>query len=211
MNNYYETCLLTLNDLIERGKELEALDLVSKELSLPYVPEPYFTQFSRLRDSIVIDSRPSSQFFEHQDEIGSAFLGNEALQHKALMSLERMNLRSMEASLRSWLGDSLIPDWIKKQLLFFMMEQDFNLELQILINEKLHLLNTKDLQSPFSSKSFLLCEHELREKLESDNPSLLILCVSHLEHLALSAFPFSKLEVSSDHIISEVKSFLGEA
>ena len=84
MNNYYETCLLTLNELIESGETRSALELVSKELGMPYVPEPYFTQFNQIRDSIILDSRPSSQYFENEDEINFALMGNEALQYKAL-------------------------------------------------------------------------------------------------------------------------------
>lgn len=210
MNNYYETCLLTLNELIESGETRSALELVSKELGMPYVPEPYFTQFNQIRDSIILDSRPSSQYFENEDEINFALMGNEALQYKALMSLERMNLRSIEASLRTWFVEPLIPDWIKKQLLFFMMEQSYFLEVHIKLNSEDHFLNIKDLINPFSTEAFVQCETSLRDKLESHNPSLLILCVSHLEQLALNAFPFKVIDVDCDAIITEVKSFLGE-
>lgn len=210
MNNYYETCLLTLNELIDNGQTKEALELVSKELEMPYVPEPYFSQFNQIRDSIVLDSQPSSQYFEDEDEIGFALLGNEALQYKALMSLERMNLRSLESKLRQWFKDPIIADWIKKQLLFFMMEQDFHLEIELVLNSQEHLLNIKDLINPFSTKAFVECENTLRDKLESHNPSLLILCVSHLEQLALNAFPFKVIDINADTIIDEVKSYLGE-
>lgn len=209
MNNYYETCLATLNDLIESGKQKEALDLVSQELRMPYVPEPYFSQFEGIRDAIVVDQRTGSQFFEDVEEIGLALKGNEALQHKALMSLERMNLRSIQDSLSRWFMDRIIPDWIKKQLLFFLMEQDLNLEIQIELDSKKHLINTADLKNPFASEAFVQCELALRHRLESHNPSLLILCVSQLEQMALSAFPLGEGVFVAGDIIAEVERYLG--
>lgn len=208
MNNYYETCLATLNELIQGGKENEALSLVSQELAMPYVPEPYFSKFEAIRDHIVIDRSPASRYFEDVESIGAALLGNETLQHKALISLERMNLRQDIDTLLLWFKEPLIPDWIKKQLLFFAMEQDLNLEVEINLDSKDHVLNLKDLKNPFATQSFVNCEKELRDILESHNPSMLLLCVSHLETKALEAFPLSKVEFKASDIVLEVESYL---
>ena len=211
MNNYYESCLKTLNELISQNQEDQALTLVLSELAMPYVPQPYFSQFEAIRDSIVIDRNQGSAYFDDLDDISFALKGNDALQHKALISLERMNLRVAMDDLKRWFADSLIPDWIKKQLLFFMMEQELKENVFIKFKDKEIEVNSGTLRNPFNSSGFIECEKELVSLLESHNPSLLLLCKAHLEQSALDAFPFTEVSLDAKQLVDQVESYLSGA
>lgn len=207
MSNYYDECLKQIDDLLKVGKNKEALDQVSTELQMPYVPEPYFSKFNQYLNEIVVDAKPKSQYFESVEEIEFALMGNEALQQKAILSLERMNLRSEAQWIQDILVDEKIQDWVKKQILLFMMEQELQGTYPILMQGLQEEIKIQELIHPQASVAYATCAKGLQEALESDNPSMLILCMGELEMMALEAFPHQMESISSAEIIQRVASY----
>lgn len=208
MNNYYETCIDSIHTLLNEGKQREALALVDEELRMPYVPEPYFSQLQIIRDSVRIDTAPSSKYFEDIDELDEALRGNELLQHKAIISLERMNLRNEMTFVQKWLVDECIEDWIKKQILFFLMDQSIDAVLQLKLKMTDHVINTAQLENPLLSDAYQSCVLQLGDMLESENPSLLILCLGALEQRVLDAFPIPIDDLRAEEILDTVNTYL---
>ena len=206
MNNYYETCLETIQTHIKENNLKEALRMIQEELSLPYVPEPYYSTFLNLRDGIVIDDKPKAQFFETVDMIEHAFYGNEALQIKAILSLERMNLRMHLDWIKRLLQDDLLDPTIKRQLLFFMMDQDIQGTYAVSL-KGVETVTIESLRHPFDSDTYRQCESDLKEALESSNPSLLLMCMSELESDVMEYFPLQKDTLDAKAIIERVKSY----
>ena len=208
MDNYYETCLKNIQDLLEKNAETKALALLDEELRLPYVPEPYFSKFKSIRDGIRIDQQPASKYFENLDEIDVALRSHEALQHKAMISLERVNLRSEIEWMRLWLKDPLIEDWIKKQLLFFSLSQEINAIFECSIQSEEHLINMSELENPYSSLTYTKTLKDLKDMLESKNPSMLILCEMELNQNIMDAFPFKLDNLDAKEIVRTVEGYL---
>ena len=209
MDNYYETCLKNIQVLLGKNEESKALTLLDEELRLPYVPEPYFTQFKSLRDGIRIDQQPASKYFENLDEIDVALRSHEALQHKAMISLERVNLRSEIEWIRLWLKDPLIEDWIKKQLLFFSLSQEISTIFECSIQGEIRQINMSELENPYTSLFYTKTLKVLKDMLESKNPSMLILCEMELNQNLMDAFPFKLENLNPKDIISQVEKYLG--
>lgn len=208
MYNYYDNCINDIENHIRDGEMALALAIVQKELAMPYVPEPYFTQFQHYVNDIVIDQQPRSQFFDSLEEIEASFQGNAALQQKALLSLERMNLRSAVSWISEILTKPAIIDGIKKQVLLYMLEQEIQGEFEILLEGSLETLSMKDLKHPVESDAYQQCHHDLRNMLESHNPSLLLLCIGELDYAALESFPHSLKSIKAQSIIDRVESYL---
>ena len=207
MNNYYDMCIEEIKNLLNEGNDAMALMKVRNELDMPYVPEPYFSMFESLLNDIVVDQRPKSQFFVSIADIEDALRGNEALQQKAILSLERMNLRQDMDWCRSVLVHQEIQDWIKKQILLFMMEQEINGAFDVEINQQKLTLNIEYLLHPQASESYQQCALDLQNILESHNPSMLILCLGELDYLALETFPNALKSTDARTIIERVESY----
>lgn len=207
MSNHYELCLNEINDYLKEGLEEKALELIKKELAMPYVPEPYFTQFNNYLNEIVIDQRPHSQYFDTVQEIETALKGNQTLQQKGIVSLERMNLRSELEWCETILLTQDIQDWIKKQILLFMMEQEIKGQYQVLLQDKIEVIDMEQLIHPLATQTYQICYQGLQEELESDNPSMFMLCVGELEYLMLEVFPFESEGLKAHDIITRVQAY----
>lgn len=208
MNNYYETCLNDIRLAINEGNITLALKLLDDELNLPYVPQPYFDTFVTLRDSLRIDTEPNAKYFESLDAIHDALKGNDSLKLKALMSLERMNLRAHLDEIEGILMDDVIDDWMKRQVLLFLMDQDINHSFEILLDSKSITLNPRLLTNPIGSQEYLRAYDYLTQLLESDNPSLLMLCIAELDESVMKAFPFELESIDGSEIMERVRSYL---
>lgn len=208
MDNYYDNCILEIEDYIKDGNISMALEVVKKELDMPYVPEPYFSKFQGYLNELVVDERPRSQYFDSLEEIEAAFQGNPSLQQKAIFSLERMNLRGAYEWLSHVLLDPIIHDGIKKQILLFMMEQEIQGTYNVFMNDDVESLTIENLEHPVESEAYQQCHLELRNELESHNPSLLLLCIGELDYAALESFPHSLKRVDARKIIERVQSYL---
>ena len=209
MNNHYEMCLTKLDELLQKGQKAQALALVQEELSMPYVPQDFLDKFEKIRDQIVVDQRPHSQYFEDAHEIGVALHGNGALKEKALMSLQRMNLRFEMELLSEVFEDIRIEDWIKKQCLLMLMQQEINTQVRVCFSNNTELIDTASLVNPIGSEAYMACRHVLIEKFESDNPSYMFLCLEMLDMNAMDSFPNNNFEFDASAIIAKVEKAFG--
>lgn len=209
MDNYYEKCIEDIEKSISLGDMEIALVIVQKELSMPYVPEPYFSKFQEYLNDIVVDKKPRSQFFEDLEDIEVALVGNEALQQKAILSLERINLRQDLDWLQQILLSDQYIDGIKKQILLFMMEQEIQGTFDVYINRKTQSYTIEEIKHPMDTAAYQTAHEELRNLLESENPSMLLLCIGELDFLALQSFPELFKGISAREVVDRVASYLG--
>lgn len=208
MDNYYEMRLSEIRLAISENKFENALVLLDEELNMPYVPQPYLDEFKTLRDSIRIDTAPQAKYFESIEDIGEAFLGNDALKLKAIMSLERLNLRAYLNEIEIILSNQNVDDWMKRQILIFLIDQNINRDLKVHIAGDLINLNPSTLENPIGSKEYIDTYEYLIEKLESENPSLLMLCIAELDQMTMENFPVHRIVIKGEEIIKRVNQYL---
>ena len=136
--------------------------------------------------------------------------GNDALKQKALISLERMNLRAVLNDLEDIMRDKLIDDWLKKQLVFYLMEQNIDVSIDVRLNHKMYTLEIRKLENPIGSEAYLQTVASLRDMLESVNPSLLMLCIDELDQKVLEAFPEEAQNIDAQSILDTVNRYLNQ-
>lgn len=208
MDNYYEMRLSEIRHAINENNFESALSLLDEELNMPYIPQPYHDAFKSLRDSVRIDATPHAKYFESIEEISEGLLGNDALKLKAIMSLERLNLRAYLNEIESILSNKNVDDWMKRQILIFLIEQNINRDLNLYIAGDLILLNPSTLENPIGSKEYIDAYEFLIEKLESENPSLLMLCIAELDQMIMENFPIHRIVINAEEIIERVNQYL---
>ena len=208
MDNYYETCLATIKQAITDGNNALALEMLDEELRMPYIPNPYHDMFGALRDTLRVDKNPQSKYFDDIEDVMDALLGNDVLKHKGLISLERMNLRTVIADIERMLVHEAIDGWLKRQILLFLIDQEISQDLKVSIDGVVVTLNPKKLENPIGSKMYEDAMRYLVDTLESSNPSLLMLCVAELDQTMLENFPIQTELVTGSAVLERVNGYL---
>lgn len=204
MSRYYDECLEKIQKAIDCGQVEDARKQLEEELSMPFIPEPYNTEFENLYRGLEKKSK-SSQFYEDFDELIAGLKSKDERQTKALFSMQRMNLRMYEEDLRFLLLSFDLEDSLKKFILMLLIEQAIFGEWQVYLEDDLHILNLKDLKLPYDTPAYRETYDKLRERYESFDPSFLNLCIQELNALSHQRFPFSHEEIDEKEVIQRVK------
>lgn len=208
MKNYYQECLDSINTFISENKINKALAMLNTELSMPYVPEPYLSEFEKIKLNLSGHSGENNAYFLDMENIHRALLGDDMLQAKALISLERMNLRSVEDELILILEDHLIDENLKRYVLMICMEQEINLKVKLEHQGVLKEFNLQELENPFYSELYNSIKEDLTDMFESNNPSLLQLCYEELNLQLIATFPFMDKTITADKIAKQVAVYM---
>ena len=206
MSNYYDETMVSIRKLIEDGNIEEAKKLVIVELSMPYVPEPYYSELLEINESFR-DSKDVGLFYHDIESIFNGFLGDDATKAKAIASLENMNLRLVKDDLVIMLNGEGLDDLSKRYILMLLMDQELDVDVDMTLDGRSLVLNTKDLVSPFSDDRVVRIYSSLVEMYEAKNPSFLKFCLEELNLQLLNSFPFVGDELSLDFIVDKVKSY----
>lgn len=206
MSNYYEDTLVLIKRLIDEGKDEEARNSLVVELSMPYIPEPYFMQFNELMASLSY-SESTNMYYQDVDSIYEGLLGDDSSRAKAIASLERMNLRIIKDDIQVMLNDIGLDDLSKRYLLMLAMDQELDIEVDLVLDGKTLVGNSKHIENPFSNEIVLGVYNALVETYEAKNPSFLKFCLEELSHQLINSFPFVSNELSFDKIVSIVNSY----
>lgn len=206
MNNYYEECLESIQTLIQQDQIEKARMLLTKELSMPYIPQPYYDQFVELDESLkpVIST---SRYFEDFDEIIEALHGETEGQIKALMSMQKMNLHDYKEDVLQLLMDTALSDDIKKHILICTQDQNISISVRISINGKHLDINTETLIDPFTSSAYEVIYEKLVETYESSNPSMFAISVEALNLAVFEAYPEWNNSLNAEVIIEQVLAY----
>jgi len=204
MNRYYDECLKEIQKALNSGQVEKARTLLKEELSMPFIPEPYNTQFETLYAELPKVST-SSSFYTDIDDVVEGLLSKDERQVKALFSMQRMNLRMHLSELKGLLVSSEIEDEMKNFILITMLEQNISGIWQVSLKNRLHELDLKNLKLPYETEAYRNTYQKLRDRYESFDPSFLQLCVMELNALSHKRFPFSHEEIDEKEVIQRVK------
>lgn len=210
MDNYYETCLKEIKNLISESKETEALEMVEVELSMPYIPEAYRSEFESLRDQLMIKPMSQAAFFTNIDDIKEALFSNQSQKAKALLSLENMNLRPYVEDLIELLRSNHLDDVVKRTLVMISMDQELRYEAFMVLDGKPYTLKIHEIDDPFESVHYQRIYECIVDTYESHNPSLMSLCMEVLNQAIMAAYPFVDETLTVDKIIDKTNAYLNQ-
>jgi GTPase SAR1 family protein len=206
MGNYYDETMVTIRALLEEGNLEEAKRMVVVELSMPYVPEPYYSELNDIMSSFR-DEKDANLYYYDIDSIYNGLLGDDATKAKAIASLENMNLRTIKDDLVIMLNGEGLDDLSKRYILMLVMDQELNLDIDMRLDGRSLVLNTGDLESPFTNEKVIGIYSSLIDLYEDSNPSFLKFCLEELNLQLLSSFPFVSDVLSLDYIVGRVSSY----
>lgn len=206
MSNYYDETMVTIRALLKEGNLEEAKRMVVVELSMPYVPEPYYSELSDIMSSFR-DEKDANLYYYDIDSIYNGLLGDDATKAKVIASLENMNLRTIKDDLVIMLNGEGLDDLSKRYILMLVMDQELNLDIDMRLDGRSLVLNTGDLESPFTNEKVIGIYSSLIDLYEDSNPSFLKFCLEELNLQLLSSFPFVSDVLSLDYIVGRVSSY----
>ncbi len=208
MDNYYRECIDKITALIRNKNYTEAKQMLDVELAMPYIPQTYLEEFENLLHLLPKTSNVSSKFFEDFEEIDDAFSLDDEQKLKAILSLERMNIRPYLEVIKTYLKDELMDDWLKQQLLIILLDQGINGQFEIHFENKDSLIDLSKLEHPFKSKHYNKVYQDLVDDLEHQDPSMLQLCLQELNYQLGILFPFKHETVNAQSIKKKVYDYL---
>ncbi len=178
MSHYYNL-LLQINDLVRRKKFMEALEIIDKELLMPYVPEKIEKELILERNKINItvikqQIRQPINMKQYSEEQIMGYLQSKNYQvvSSVLQYLSRANLRPIIMVIKEALMTETISTDIKKVLVRICLNQGIEDKVKILIRDQEHELNFSELVWIENGQRYQEVLKEIFDDLYSYSPQL---------------------------------------
>lgn len=173
---FYEELMKKIEDLIDCEKIEEAYNLITNELSMPYIPKEYEERLHFLLNEVRGELNQHSKLsYEHYDEhqlLNLLNSNNIEEAFKAVEYLKTSNVRMYLDVIEVYLSNNPDPN-IRGSLVYLLAQQQVNEAIKLDYDglEVEFIASYVDLAE--ESEGFVMCEKLLDEWLENDNPSML--------------------------------------
>lgn len=196
--SYYDVVAIYVAILKELQLFDEAIDLLVKELSMPYIPYNYEMMYNHSYDELLIEKREANEGYESfnhalsEDEIENILLRdnvNEELLLMAIQELQTMNIRRLIPAIRMFLQDNNRNNFLKSILIELMIDQEIDDEMVVVKNDIPYDINPSYMPMVISGEAIENIERSLENALEDDNPSLLMQCEEFVRYYLYTIYP----------------------
>ncbi len=198
MNHYYKL-LLQINNLIDDHKFSDALEIIDKELLMPYVPENIEKELILERNKIsavlmnkTINKTVSMKQYTEEDILNYLQSHNYQVVSSILQYLSRINLRSVILAVKQALVHENISTDIKKVLIKICLNQGISDELKVSIHGKDHHIKMGDLVWIESDDKYKAILKDIYEDVYSNSPQLYSVAESCLIKYFLKFWPLQQ-------------------
>jgi hypothetical protein len=203
MENYYEEIIQEIEEMINNGDYGEALVVLKKELSMPYIPEESETRFKSLYHDLkykMSDRKNSNE--KNIDDILNGLKGSSEQQLAACSQLTNRNLRECVNEINDYLSSDPYPE-AAALLVESIAEQEIQ-EGFTWNKEGIEYTFYGDSLTPCAkSKGFLKANQLLKEWLEK-NPDMYEMAKSILIHDVYLFLPLSYEEDEGESLAFDV-------
>lgn len=196
-DTYYDVVSIYLSVLKELEEYEEAIDIVVEELSMPYIPYQYESLFNAAYDELLLAKQEANALIEtkttifKEEEIERVLTNftNEDLLYMAIDQMQSMNIRALLYCIRPFLLSSDAPSLAKSLIIEILIDQQVDEELEIWKHDQRYEINPSYLSRTDESEAYSEIGDQLINHLESDNPSLLLVCLEFLNYFMYDQFP----------------------
>lgn len=204
--NYYEELLATIDELINTKDYKQALSMIEKELSLPYVPSDVE---NRLKYYLKVIPKDNDYKQLNEEDIINYLKADQSKQLRAVEALNSLNLRDYIDICNEYLkSDGFIN--AKVLLIYSLIKQEINEEC-FMNNEGVeYSFIPKYVMSPEESLGFKKAL-EILEKDYMKEPSKLELAKQLLYKECLLALPINYEEDEANNLASKIYNFIEDA
>ncbi len=189
--NYYQTLVTKVQEMIDKELYQEAFEKLNEELDMPYVPSEVEKQLIILKEKVIqqlkIDQPATAISIEQIEQL---LTGSELSQVKAVDALCALNLRQHIDVVKTYLENK--PNRLVASILIeACIEQEITEELKYQTNEMIYHFVPRAIEKPIDTDGFKMGLSYLRQWLENDNPSLMMMCTEVLMHCVFYKLPES--------------------
>ncbi|MFQ9923416.1 MAG: DUF3196 family protein [Beduini sp.] len=196
-DTYYDVVSIYLSVLKELEEYEEAIDIVVEELSMPYIPYQYEALFNAAYDELLLAKQEANALIEtkttifKEEEIERVLTNftNEDLLYMAIDQMQSMNIRALLYCIRPFLLSPDAPSLAKSLIIEILIDQQVDEELEIWKHDQRYEINPSYLSRTDESEAYSEIGDQLMNHLESDNPSLLLVCLEFLNYFMYDQFP----------------------
>ncbi|MFQ6862032.1 MAG: DUF3196 family protein [Beduini sp.] len=196
-DTYYDVVSIYLSVLKELEEYEEAIDIVVEELSMPYIPYQYEALFNAAYDELLLAKQEANALIEtkttifKEEEIERVLTNftNEDLLYMAIDQMQSMNIRALLYCIRPFLLNPDAPSLAKSLIIEILIDQQVDEELEIWKHDQRYEINPSYLSRTDESEAYSEIGDQLMNHLESDNPSLLLVCLEFLNYFMYDQFP----------------------
>lgn len=196
-DTYYDVVSIYLSVLKELEEYEEAIDIVVEELSMPYIPYQYESLFNAAYDELLLAKQEANALIEtkttifKEEEIERVLTNftNEDLLYMAIDQMQSMNIRALLYCIRPFLLNPDAPSLAKSLIIEILIDQQVDEELEIWKHDQRYEINPSYLSRTDESEAYSEIGDQLMNHLESDNPSLLLVCLQFLNYFMYDQFP----------------------
>lgn len=194
---YYDVVSIYLSILKDLEEFEEAIDIVIEELSMPYIPYQYESLFNTAYDELLLAKQEanvlkdikSEVFNEEEIERVLTDFRNEDLLYMAIDQMQSMNIRALLHVVRMFLRNDTAPSLAKSLLVDILIDQQVDEEIEIIKDGQFYEVNPYYLSKIDDSEAYVEIGDALVDHLESENPSLLLVCLEFLNYFMYDYFP----------------------
>lgn len=191
MASYYDEVLEEIQDLMDENKNEEAMQMVKKELSMPYIPSDVEPQLKKLKRELDYRCSLDRQRTEvSSDALLEKLHGKEAEQLSAAAALSSRNLREFLPEIQNWLEDNPFPE-AAALMIEAIAEQDIKDDFTLRTNEVEYDFYGDSVTPVAESEGFLEADKLLYDWLGMKHPDLYEMARTLLIHEVYMFLPLS--------------------
>lgn len=200
--NYYSEIITKIQDLIDLKQYKKSYDLVTTELSMPYIPKKYEDKFKILKTTInefLLNSAKESKTNFDKDTIFKILQSdNDPLAPLAISQLKDLNLQNSINDIIKIFKNTTLKCSIKVVIFEYLVEQNINLDLEVSTPyESKNISTTHSLIESSDYKKLI----NILETTLNKNPSLLQIATSYVNQFVINLFPSAYIYENNDEII----------
>lgn len=190
MSSYYDEILDEIRQLTKNGEADEALFLIRKELSMPYIPPEIEQELRKLqKDAVYAKTEKNESHEKSADDLLRMLGGNPASQLTAAQQLSDRNLRTYISDLKAYLSNDPLPE-AAALLIDAIAEQEIQEEFEI-VKDGMEYTFWGDAVTPVSKSPGFREALSMLDDLIGKDPAMLEMARSVLVHQAYLYLPLS--------------------
>ena len=209
-NRYYQDLISRIDKAIEQGKYDHALELISEEYKMPYIPAEIEEKLQSFKDDI--NYYLNNVKVMSEDEILAGLKSDKQVQLKAVESMSRMNLRNYLAEIQEFFDSE--PDILVQALLIdSLITQEISHGFMVHFGDEVFRINFRDEVQGIRSEAFNGISSLLEEFFIDNEPATYRLCMQLLVQECFIRTPFNikedEIEGFANKIALTVTDMLG--
>ncbi len=214
---YYDILSLYVVSLIETHQDEAAIDVLKKELEMPFIPHEFEPFFKDTYDKLLkkqkgekVERSPYDLLSD--DELNEMLITTRNTEELALAIYQThsRNIRNFLASLEVILMDTSIPAYLKTIVLELLHEQNVSEEFEYHSKDYVTRIYPDKLTPLFETPSFKVISTILKEKVGSDDVSLADISYQIMASILAGVYPREISELEYDAIAASIYKLANE-